>query len=138
AGSVPRPSFFDKVSRQAREEYVDNMFDVVKSRQQILDDELEWGRENGIEAEVRDHQKARLAYYDGHTERITEAFKELPEAFMKMYSYHRDFSLHTERAKALHRLLNASTPELRSLLQASCPWNIYKFANTDMFPEYKR
>ncbi|GMS94300.1 hypothetical protein PENTCL1PPCAC_16475 [Pristionchus entomophagus] len=138
-GPGHRPLFFDKVALAAREQYVDNMFDVEKPRYQIIEDELEWGKTNGIEEDVRDFQKARADFYNDHGDKVTKAIKKLPETYVKMRSYFKDLSLsHTERERAIHRLFKSMTPELRALMQATRAFNIDKLANGDLFPSHKR
>ncbi|GMR45546.1 hypothetical protein PMAYCL1PPCAC_15741, partial [Pristionchus mayeri] len=139
SGPGHRPDFFDLISQGAREEFVDIMFDQEKSRAQILEDELDWGRANGIEKEVREHQTARTSFWTEHHNKVDEAVKMLPEALVKMRSYFRDHSLsHDERSKALHRLFKAMTPELRALVQSTRSHNMEKLAKSETFPAHKR
>ncbi|KAF8371385.1 hypothetical protein PRIPAC_77814 [Pristionchus pacificus] len=138
-GPAQRPPFFDKVSASAKEEYLENMYDLDKARSEIYEDEIGWGREQGIEDEVRTFQEQRAAFYAEHTERVIQAIEDLPNAYVKMRSYFNDLSLtHNERERAIHRQFKASSFELRALLQATRAANMDKLNNGELFPSYKR
>lgn len=101
SGPAQRPPFFDKVSASAKEEYLENMYDLDKARSEIYEDEIGWGREQGIEVsltsictkseriyqdEVRTFQEQRAAFYAEHTERVIQAIEDLPNAYVKVHS----------------------------------------------------
>ncbi|GMT22900.1 hypothetical protein PFISCL1PPCAC_14197, partial [Pristionchus fissidentatus] len=137
-GPAHRPDFLDKVSKRAREAFTEIEFDEEMSRTEILEAELEWAREHGIEDEVREYQLARQSFFRNHHNKVDEAVKALPETLVKMRSYFRDHSLsHAERAKALHRLFKSLSPELRALVQSTRPSMVDKLATSEYFPAHK-